>query len=253
MKTLRSRQRAGLSLVLIAVIAVGVMSVTPALAANPAPTGRGGFVSFQVFLSQLRGSTYASFKEDPSTAQSASQFLQSKSYLEHLYNRVDVRASFITDGSYFDCVTVMTQPTVTVLGIKHIAQPPPNLPASPKTAGDPTLWTTNGRDQNGRVISCPAGTVPMRRITLSQVLSFHTLHAFLSKGGTGRPDSDIAGYRHAYGYDDVDNNGGGMDVNVWNPKVVSTTDDNSLSQEWVIGTQGAITSSAPASSRSVTT
>jgi hypothetical protein len=78
------------------------------------------------------------------------------------------------------------------------------------------------------------------------VLSFHSLRDFFSKDGSGIPDSDIPGYRHAYGYDKVDNNGGGMENNVWNPKVVSTTEDHSLSQEWVLGTSASNLQSAEA-------
>jgi hypothetical protein len=216
-------------LVLVGALAASVLSAAPTAtqASAAAPKSESNFVSFPAFMQHLRDSTFAGTASGTSSAQNAEQFAQSKDYLESLYRGVDVRATFVTDGAYFDCVTEMTQPTVTALDIKHIASPPPILPAM-ADAADSTLWKTAGLNQDGQLISCPTGTVPMRRVTLSEVLSFHSLRDFLSKNGGDIPEGDIPGYRHAIGFDNVSNDGGGMDLSVWNPSVVSTTDDHSL-------------------------
>ena len=202
-----------------------------------------GFVSFSAFTAQLQESSYASFAElDPSMAQGPTEFVQSRGYLIHLYAGVDVQSSFFTGGAYFDCVTVASQPSVTQPGITQIAQPPPG---SSEVAGTP--WTTSGVDQSGAAITCPLGTVPVRRTTLQQIVSYPDLEKFLqAKSGIGSAEEDVPGYRHAYGYQVVNNDGASSVLSVWNPAVSDTGEDHSLSQQWVLGGSGAQTQTAEA-------
>jgi Neprosin len=251
MRPIRFRSWRAISLSFFTVVAmVGLPSIASGQTAARPLARTSGFVPFQGFLAQLRSSTYESVIRDGGPVlQSAAELASSKSYLLSLYKGVVVRESFVTDGTYFDCVTVTSQPTVNALGITHIASPPPKPAGIASVAGDSAPWVTTGTDQNGQVVSCPSGTVPMRRTTLQQVASYRTLHDFLSKDGRGATaDNDDPGYRHAYGYQAVNNDGGASVLNVWNPKVVASTagDDHSLSQQWVLGGTGSKLQSAEA-------
>lgn len=237
--------------VLTVVLVLGLIPSQPASAAHVRGKSVNGFISFRSFRSQLGQSRYATFfKSHTRTAPTLPAFSQMKAYLENLYAGVSVQESFVSNGSYFDCVTEATQPTVTALGLTHLAQPPSGAVASATVRGGSTLWTTSGTNQQGAVVSCPVGTIPVRRTTLSEVAGFRTLRDFLSKGGTSASsgDGDSPHYRHAFVYDSVTNDGASSTLNVWNPKVPTSTrgDDHSLSQQWVIGGTGANTQTAEA-------
>jgi Neprosin len=210
---------------------------------HPASAKANGFTPFSSFFTQLRHTTFDSFvRGHVSWVKKSSDFSQMRSYLEQLYAGADVRESFISDGSYFDCITLATQPTVTALGLNRIAQAPPKSLATRAVHGATGTWTTSGTNQQGEVVSCPDGTVPIRRTTLSQVASYHSLHDFLTKGMSAAPDGAGRHYRHAHGYQFTDNYGASSIINVWNPSVPAPAgigDDHSLSQQWVTGGSGA--------------
>jgi hypothetical protein len=236
------------------VTAVLVLGLVPSQAASAhvgAAKKANGFISFPSFFTGLGQSGYASYsKSHPEAGLTASNFSQMKNYLEHLYAGVSVRESFMSDGSYYDCVTETTQPTVTALGITHIAQPPGGTSPAPIARGAATPWTTSGTNQQGVVVSCPVGTIPMRRTTLQEVARYHTLRTFLSKSGVSPSGGggDSPHYRHAFVYDYVNNDGASSTLNVWNPKVPTSSvgEDHSLSQQWIIGGTGSQTQTAEA-------
>jgi len=91
---------------------------------------------------------------------------------------------------------------------------------------------------------CPAGTIPMRRLTLEDMVRFPSLGDFLRAGkrDDGSLDDkplDLPGdekHYYARGAQYVDNFGGDAWLNVWNPGVADH--HMSLSQLWVVGGDG---------------
>ena len=89
-----------------------------------------------------------------------------RSYLLDRYGNTSVVASYASGGVVFDCVR-----------LAGTARPAPT-PASPPTGATARATATAQH-------ACPAGTVPVRRVTLEQLARFPTLQSFLSKDGGG--------------------------------------------------------------------
>lgn len=157
----RIRDHRGIALSVVTLLA-GLSVALSTQSAQAASTS--SFVSFAKFRAGLDASAQASVAGPTEAAQITS-------YLSDLYRGTVVRASFVSDGAYFDCVTVATQPTIAALGIKRIAPAPPLTVLSPAAVASGAAPISTGADQAGRVISCPTATIPMRRITPQQVAS----------------------------------------------------------------------------------
>jgi hypothetical protein len=231
------------AVIVLTSVVVGVTSTqagaVPAPSSRLLPTAGSRFVSFPSFISQLHGSNYSSRASEGISAVTSDAFAEMKAYLLNLYAGVRVTSSFTTDDSYVDCVTAVSQPSVSHLGLTHLAQPPKT-----RVSGAEHLQTTSGVDQKGQRISCPSGTIPMRRTTLQDIARFGTLHNFLAKnpvsGSATKSSRATSGYNWAYAYQSVTNFGGTSNLNTWDPKVTGG-DDHSLSQQWIIGGSGGDT------------
>jgi hypothetical protein len=126
------------------------------VAAGTASGGSAAAESFDAFLAGVSAATYQDYANEPGArVRDSSAFQQMRAYLLDRYRNVRVAGSF-TDagGSVFDCV-------------------------QQSTAASGTTDAAGG---------CPAGSIPMRRITLSDLVRFPTLQEFFSKspGGTGQ-------------------------------------------------------------------
>jgi hypothetical protein len=222
--------------VIVSVFMLGGFVSTSASAASAARARtRRTFVTFAAFRAQLDHASAASAVPEGGSVASAHALAQMRSYLRHLYAGVDVRESFVSNGSYFDCVTTMTQPAVRALGIRAIASPPAS-----RSRHHASAWTTSGTNARGATTSCPNGTVPMERTTLAQMARFTSVRAFLSRGHAPRAAVDTGAYRYAHAFQLVKNFGAESTISVWNPKVPAGGggDDHSLSQQWVTGGSG---------------
>jgi hypothetical protein len=226
-------------------LSAGLMAAAPGAASASSPAAKsqthaGRFVSFAAFIKATSDARYGSYVGAglPGHARSRRAFDVMRSYILATYRDVKVEHSFVLDGGYFDCVTTHSQPTVRDLGIHVIAQPP----AATHSAhhGGRALvspLTLGRRDAYGNAISCPAGTIPMRRISLGEMTRFPTLAAYLAKqpGGGGTPQTTPGGpHRYAYGIQNLTNYGGNSWLNVWNP-----SGEFSLSQQWYTNGTGA--------------
>ena len=124
-----------------------------------------------------------------------------------------------------------TQPSVRDLGISKLAAPPPAAPAVADPGARQASQIAPGlKDAYGNAVACPAGTIPMRRMTLEQTTKFPSLAAYLGKQplGTASPTITPGGpHRYAVGYQNVSNHGSNSWLNVWNP-----SGDFTLSQLW---------------------
>lgn len=133
--------------------------LTAGCAATSGGVAAGGSAApepFDAFLAGVSGATYQDYANKPGNrVQSASAFQQMRAYILTRYHGAHVARSFAdADGAVFDCVQ---QPSATT---------------GPAAVPD----------------GCPSGTVPTRRITLSDLVRFPTLQQFLGKspGGTGQ-------------------------------------------------------------------
>jgi hypothetical protein len=191
----------------------------------------------------------------------ATAFAAMKTHILTLYSGVTEVHSFEDDnGSVFDCIPVAQQPA-----LKGAAPArPPALPAmaAPHAGGTPTgdrhpieiaqAFAATRKDKHGNQMSCPAGHIPMRRITLEELTRFETMRQFFQKGpagaglppkaganpATAAPGGPPATHRWAHAYQNVNNLGGHSYINVWDPPI-GANQIFSLSQHWYVGGSGA--------------
>jgi hypothetical protein len=232
-------------------LAAGLLSATPgtqasasahvAVAQQAAATS--SFVSYRSFIKDTSDARYQSYASAGRAGgvRSERALGQMRSYILSTYRGVRVRHSFVYDGIYFDCVTTGSQPTVRELGIKTIATPPsPSAVARARHGGRALAspLTQGLKDAYGNAISCPSGTIPMRRMALGQMARFRTLAAYLSKTPYGKRAAgpQITGdpHRYAYASQSVINYGGNSWLNVWNPSGTF-----SISQQWYTNGSGS--------------
>lgn len=193
-------------------------------------------------------------------------FTAMQAHVSRLYSGVTEVHSFEDEnGSVFDCIPVNQQPA-----LKGAAPAqPPNLPATEKStgpAGTPTgdrrpieitgAFEIARKDKYGNQMSCPAGHIPMRRITLEELTRFETMRHFFQKSpaGGGHPPKASsspaatapqgiapgvsATHRWAHAYQNVNNLGGHSYINLWDPPI-GANQIFSLSQHWYVGGSGA--------------
>lgn len=156
-------------------------------------------------------------------------FEEMKSHILYMYHGVDVKHSFRRISQHFDCVTMQSQPSVLRRGIKDIASPPLDMP-SVENATEEKLTglqrTQSMRDLFGLSASCPAGSIPMLRLSFDRLLAFPSLQAFLSKYPEPESGGHVHRYAHAYKNSRY-NIGGESTLSIHNP-----WGHFSLSQQW---------------------
>jgi hypothetical protein len=228
------------------------------------------FVPFQAFLDQTQA-TDSIGKLRPGTdvkVKEAAALHEMRQHILTMYQGEPVTHSFVRDSSHFDCVPIDKQPSVRILGLQTIAEAPPksalagqrtvnDLDALPTNPASQELDTSN--DDFGNAMGCEANTVPIRRLTLEEMVQFPTLRDFFRKQPEApnslrkaavSPDSAkefLAPTAHKYSqmYRYVDNLGGNSNLNLWSPYVNTGLGEIfSLSQEWYIGGTGAATQTA---------
>jgi neprosin-like protein len=180
-----------------------------------------------------------------------------RQHLLSLYQGVHVAHSFVLESQVFDCVPLAEQPSVRLLGLKGVEEPPaPSALADNSTPqqglnrpiGAASPLQLGQVDAFGNAIQCDRGTIPMRRVTLEEMTRFESLKSFFSKGpgGAGRPYSaqpqpNVAlTHKYAHAYQFVNNLGGDSWVNLWSPGINTGAGQIfSLSQHWYVGGSGA--------------
>jgi hypothetical protein len=219
---------------------------------------RGTFISFDDFLKQVQNSTYTDFAG--SAVMNETAFDEMKQHILSMYGGVNTTnvTSFFLENEYCDCIQLMQQPSVYMLGLDHIEDPPLLVP--------PDVYSPNGteaanissmitpildlglRDQFGNPVTCPEGSVPVQRVTLERLTNFTTLDAFnwkppvhilplsnasmplIPRDLEPRLDPSKPFHLHAFGWETQVNYGLNSFINVWSPAA-----DFSLSQQWVVG------------------
>jgi neprosin-like protein len=236
-------------------VLVGLVCAPEAFAQQPPQSGARAFETFASFIERTRRATIGQFRERAETqVRDGEAFEEMKAHVLKLYDGVTVKHSFADDAHFVDCVPRNQQP-----GVRSGARVSerPTRPATPPKTERPSkppgtartldLTLRRGKkDTYGNEQYCPAGTIPMRRVTLDEIVRFPTLRDFLrgDKIDDGSLDDkrrqdlpgDSSSHYYARGAQFVDNLGGASWLNVWSPTVSSHR--MSLSQIWVVGGEG---------------
>jgi hypothetical protein len=213
-----------------------------------APSDDRYFPTFSAFLDTVHAARHDEYALKPAArAEKSDQFESMREHILDLYDGVEVQHSFVdVNGQVFDCVPIEAQPSLRG-SLEGPASPPGDLPsvsdAGPGSAEQIQPQLSSGRlDKYGHSMSCPPGTIAVRRVTLDELTRNEDLSDFFRKVpvGVGRhprlsPKPTIAPNVHkwAHARQDVANLGGHSVLNVWDPAVGSQV--FSLSQHWYAG------------------
>lgn len=196
--------------------------------------------SYSSFLARTRTAQYSQFRDLAGTrVTNAANFEQMREHVLTMYDGVKPSHSFLVGSHPFDCVPVDQQPSVRLLGISTIAQPPVDAPVGSGSVAA-QFDEAHSFDSLGNSVTCAANSIPMRRITLEDLTQFPSLADFLKK----EPDVS-AQHKYSFTYQYADTLGGTSTLNLWNPTVNTGLGEIfSLSQEWYIGGSGSATQTA---------
>lgn len=216
------------------------------------------FVKFSDFVQSLKSAdTNSVLALEATKATDSLSVEEMRQHLLGLYDGVDVTQSYVLGSQTIDCIPIMQQPAVRMLGLKSIAEAPAPGPApgqAPKAAVLPSqLPAGKTQDAFGNRLGCQGGTIPMARVTLEQMAHFKTLHDFFAKGPDGAGHVKVPGvvppataaHKYVFYYQSVNNHGDEADINLWRPYVYTDIGEIfSLAQSWTIGGSGAATQTA---------
>ena len=216
-------------------------------------------IDFNSFIASVKVAQSEDFSKLRGTrVESARALEEMKKHLLSLYDGVTPTHTFLgRDNQFVDCVPVEQQPGLRNPRLGHalLQREPPQIselvPLEKETKGDVVFkerrladitLKPGLRDRFGKEMYCTAGTIPMRRVTLEEMVRFKNLQDFFAKGGTvkgkvkrseQRPElvPGDASHYYAAAFQDVSNFGGDSWLNLWSPRVSSH--QMSLSQIWV--------------------
>jgi hypothetical protein len=184
-------------------------------------------------------------------SRTASEAERVKAFLDARYLASDVQYSFHTKfNETIDCIGYLKQP-----GVKALAAagtPVTAVPsAAPRPATLPDFAFDGAPDDQGNARACPAGTVPLLRMTADDIAKRGGFDAFMNAntkkgrahvdpahGSSRAPDSAGPNYAHVQSdYTGAANLSGGYAVfSVWNPSHVYVAQPNhSIAQTWLLG------------------
>lgn len=248
----------------LALACLGVLAFPARVSAQTAPARLVPFNEFREGLAAVKPDLYMRRPEARVKQQPA--FEEMRKHLVNLYTEVKVSHSFLLEGDTYDCVPVEQQPSVRMMKLTRISEPPaftpvrkPEHPVMEKPQMDtvkrPAMPATQVaavtlKDAAGNSTHCEARTVPIRRVTLEEMTRFPSLREFLNKGknqaepqmaGPGVPPCTGPSCLHKYSVfnQTVNNWGGNSTINVWSPHVdTGSGEDFSLTQHWYVGGSG---------------
>jgi hypothetical protein len=213
--------------------------------------------SFREFVQLVRSARYEDFRARPGAkVESAEAFEQMRRHVLYVYQGVETPHSFIESGGLIvDCIPIEQHPSVRGSDGRMLSPPP--LPQLPPSYGAPPPFASRPietarpqlhpdyKDRFGNQMSCPAGTIPMIRVTLEQLSRFRNLQHFFRKAppGSAPPGAGLDTHAAALGFpkryalalQTIDNIGGSSYINVWSPFVGAT--QAAYAQQWYVATQ----------------
>jgi hypothetical protein len=161
-------------------------------AAEPGSPPKEEFLSFDKFAKATAEAKYADFNDRKGVkVKSEADFHAMKAHLLELYDGVTPTHTYVAaDGQYIDCIPFAQQPGLRNAPASAKVMPtPPPAPAPapgvvppPGRAGIPVQpGESGGKDAFGNERSCPAGSIPMPRVTLDKMTQSPTLDDFLGR------------------------------------------------------------------------
>jgi hypothetical protein len=207
-------------------------------------------LKFNAFMDHVKAAAFDEYKKlEGARVESEDAFKEMQKFIANRYKDYPVKHTFLsTQGHAIDCVPINQQPALRnprLAGhrVRLTPTPPPELKAKgDKAAPGATavarmLTPESEKDAAGNVMAAPDGTIPIRRVTLADLVRFKTLKEFLQKDphGSGNPLAKPAApdpHRYAVGVQNVANIGGTSWLNIWDP--TPTQDEFSLSQVWFV-------------------
>lgn len=244
------------STILRTVHLTGLLVLSFALHAQTIATRRGVAEPLNDFIDRVgRANANEYLTQSTSRVKDADSFKEMREHILTMYKGIEVSHSFVLHSQQFDCIPIMEQPSVRLLGLKSIASPPPALrePISDNRLLEGTVVLTSQFgpgdqfDEFGNSTTCEEYTIPMRRITLEELGRYKTLRQFFAKdpdaaGEAPDPNNptppEPVGHLHGVAFLNVPNLGGESFLNLWSP-YVNPGATFSLSQQWYIGGEGA--------------
>lgn len=196
------------------------------------------FIPFDEFLEGVKGATFAQWNH--TAVESGDAFNVMKNHILTMYDGIGtISQSFVLDVEYGDCVDVLKQPTLRILGLDHIESEPLNssFPSLSEGRGEKFEFVESRlkldlKDRFGNCISCPERTIPFARLTLEKLTAFKTLDDFFAKSEDGSGFASVSrdvpsrrslvrrddeAHLHAVGDQWVTNYGGNSWLELWNP------------------------------------
>jgi hypothetical protein len=196
---------------------------------------------FQQFRTASAKVTYETLVQSGAVVKATrGEFQRMQEYVENAYHGVTVLKTISVSDESFDCIPLVQQPSLR--GGQTIDSPP----------GPPLVAAAQS-------VSCDAGSIPFKRLNLSDLAAYPTLEQFLAKGKTAPPSmpsvltppanampsatqilpapNDVHYYAHVSQNAWGKFNGAGADLSIWNPNVDPQLDAYrmSLMQIWLLG------------------
>lgn len=152
------------------------------------------YVSFDAFTKSTEQASYQGYAtKEGVKVKSAAEFEKMKAHVISLYKGVKVKNSFMLgERDHVDCVDAHTQPGLRKDGkYLSLAKPPAPKVAKEKGTDDTNqksesvgpMLSAQKKDADGNVQFCQEGFIPMRRVTLDDLVRYETLGDFLNKYG----------------------------------------------------------------------
>jgi hypothetical protein len=152
-----------------------------------------GLAPLQEYVKTVGKARYEDYaKKEGVVVKNVAEFDKMKKHVTSLYEGVKVKNSFVLgERDHIDCVDVNTQPSLRRGGkFLPLAKPPAPMIAGEKQRdetreGSPVepMLSAKKKDAYGNVQHCEDGFVPMRRVTLEELVRYETLADFFNKYG----------------------------------------------------------------------
>jgi hypothetical protein len=208
------------------------------------------FVPFDEFKKSLNKKTVKkSIPELKKGNASDNEIELMRSYLVKRYRGVNAVHSYI-DGEYqvWDCIPVANQPALRKKksSFENIPPYPGDYTADVANAASTYITELTTKDVNGNSMQCPEGSIPMRRLSMEELVQFESLQQFFGKESSPFnfpiENSRIGALtpidiprKYSFAKQLIANKGGSAILNLWQPIVSNNNQELTLAQIWLVG------------------
>ena len=150
-------------------------------------------VSFQDFYKNAGNARFEDYANKAGVkVRSPEEFQKMKAHVISMYEGVKVKHSFVLgERDFIDCVDMRTQPGLRKAGKFVAPEKPPAPMVAKEKKGDEArkgqqvapMLSAQKKDRFGNAQYCEKGFVPMRRVTLDEMVRYETLGDFFNKYG----------------------------------------------------------------------